>query len=131
MYETENLILQNRLLSEEVKRRIDQMAAINIVASTVGQSLDLDKTLQTALRAVLEVVNAESGGISLVDQDTQDVVLRAQQGWLHDFVNVPMRIPFGKGMSGRVITSDDALVYNDLDGTEEYAVPSFRDEHFR
>ncbi|MFN8376081.1 MAG: ATP-binding protein [Anaerolineae bacterium] len=131
MHETENLILQNRLLSEEVKRRIDQMAAINIVASTVGQSLDLDQTLQTALRAVLEVVNAEAGGISLIDIETKDVVLRAQQGWLHDFVNVPMRIPFGKGMSGQVIANDDVIVNNNLDGTEDYAVPSFRDEHFR
>jgi PAS domain S-box-containing protein len=129
--DTENLILQNRLLSEEVKRRIDQMAAINIVASTVGQSLDLDQTLHTALRAVLEVVNAESGGISLIEPETQDVVLRAQQGWLHDFVSMPMRIPFGKGMSGRVVANDNVIVNNNLDGTEDYAVPSFRDEHFR
>ncbi|NWF67841.1 MAG: GAF domain-containing protein [Chloroflexi bacterium] len=131
MNEAEYLILQNRLLSEEVKRRIDQMAAINIVASTVSQSLDLDRTLETALRAVLEVVNAESGGISLIDAETQDVVLRAQRGWLHDFVSMPMRIPFGKGMSGRVIREDNVVVNNNLDGSEEYAVPSFRDEHFR
>jgi two-component system phosphate regulon sensor histidine kinase PhoR len=42
-----------------------------------------------------------------------------------------MRIPLGRGASGRVIASNDAVVYNNLDGTEDWAVPSFREEHFR
>jgi len=127
----QSLLLQNRLLTEEVKRRIDQLAAINTVAATVSQSLDLNRTLKTALQAVLDVVGAEAGGISLIDERAGEVVLRAQQGWLHDFVATPMRIPLGKGMSGKVIASNDVVLDNDLDGTEELAVPSFREEHFR
>ena len=131
MQDIQSLLLQNRLLTEEVKRRIDQLAAINTVAATVSQSLDLDRTLKTALQAVLEVVGAEAGGISLIDERAGEVVLRAQQGWLHDFVTAPMRIPLGKGMSGRVISNNDVVLDNDLDGTEELAVPRFLDEHFR
>lgn len=127
----QSLLLQNRLLTEEVKRRIDQLAAINTVAATVSQSLDLDKTLKTALKAVLDVVGAEAGGISLIDEQAAEVVLRAQQGWPHDFVSTPMRIPIGKGMSGKVILSNDVVVDNDLDGKEELAVPRFLDEKFR
>jgi NtrC-family two-component system sensor histidine kinase KinB len=127
----QSLLLQNRLLTEEVKRRIDQLAAINMVAATVSQSLDLDQTLKTALRAVLDVVGAEAGGISLIDDEAQEVVLRAQQGWIHDFVTTPMRIPLGKGMSGEVIEQNEVILDNDLDGTEHLAVPSFHDEKFR
>ena len=127
----QSLLLQNRLLTEEVKRRIDQLAAINTVAATVSQSLDLDKTLKTALKAVLDVVSAEAGGISLIDEPAGEVVLRAQQGWPHDFVSPPMRIPLGKGMSGRVILTNDVVVDNDLSGTEELAVPRFLEEKFR
>jgi PAS domain S-box-containing protein len=127
-----SLIEQNRQLSEEVKRRIDQITAINAVASAVGNSLDLDKTLETALQTVLSVVGAEAGGISLIDENANELVLRAQEGWLHDFVVTnPMRIPMGEGMSGEVITQDTMIAYNNLDGTESYAVPSFRKEHFR
>ncbi len=129
--ETEQLILQNRLLMQEVRRRIDQLGAINTVAAAVAQSLDLDRTLQTALRAVLDLVKAEAGGISLIDEGNREVVLRAQQGWLHDFVSLPMRVPYGQGMSWQVINRDEMVVYNDLDGTEEFAVPSFKEEHFR
>jgi two-component system phosphate regulon sensor histidine kinase PhoR len=95
------------------------------------QSLDLDRTLETAITTVLGIVGAEAGGISLIDEDAGEVVLRAQRGWVQDFVTHPMRIPLGRGASGRVITSNDAVVYNNLDGTEEWAVPSFREEHFR
>lgn len=126
-----SLIEQNRLLSQEVKRRIDQMAAINAVASVVGESLDLDKTLETALQVVLDVVGAEAGGISLIDEKSNELVLRAQQGWLQDFVSNPMRIPLGEGYSGQVIRDNDVIVNNNIDGTEEYAVPSFREERFR
>lgn len=131
MQDIESLLLQNRLLTEEVKRRIDQLAAINTVAATVSQSLDLDRTLKTALRAVLNVVGADAGGISLIDRKAGEVVLRAQQGWTYDFVSPPMRIPFGKGMSGKVIDSDDVVLDNSLDGTEELAVPRFMEENFR
>jgi PAS domain S-box-containing protein len=132
VYDAKNLVIQNRLLTEEVKRRVDQLAAINTVAATVSQSLDLNRTLETALQAVLDIVEAEAGGISLIDSESGEVVLRAQKGWIHDFVKQqPMRIPFGKGMSGKVITHDDVVVDNDLDGNEEIAVPSFRNEHFR
>jgi PAS domain S-box-containing protein len=133
VYDPETLIIQNRLLSEEVKRRIDHMAAINIVAQAVAQTLDLDQTLETALSAVLEVVGAEAGGISMIDEEAGEIVLRAQRGWQHDFVvRAPMRIPLGsKGMSGRVISTDSIVVHNNLNGTEEYAFPGFRDEGFR
>lgn len=130
--DTQNLINQNLRLARELKQRIDQLAAIGTVATTVSQSLDLDLTLSTALQAVLDIVGAEAGGISLIDEQAGEVVLRAQQGWSQDFVNTrPMRIPLGKGMSGQVIANDDVVVNDDLTGSEQLAVPSFHDEHFR
>ena len=79
-----------------------------------------------------EVVDAEAAGISLIEDETKTVVLRAQRGWIHDFVVTnPMRIPAGQGLSGQVINNNDLIVYNDMDGTEEFAVPSFKEEHFR
>jgi len=127
-----NLLLQNELLNQEIKRRVDQISAINTVAATIGLSLDLNVTLNTALEAVSQVVGAEASGISLIDEAAGEVVLRAQLGWINDFVvDNPMRIPLGKGMSGEVINNDDAVVHNNLRADEEYAVPSFGDEHFR
>ncbi len=132
MHDYQNLLAQNRLLSEEVKRRVDHLAAINTVAASVSQSLDLNETLTTALRTVLDITGAEAGGISLIDRAANEVVMRAQAGWTQDFVQSnPMRIPIGKGMSGQVILNDDVVVDNDLDGSKPLAVPRFYDEPFR
>jgi PAS domain S-box-containing protein len=130
--EQSNLLVQNQLLTEEIQRRAEQISAINAIAAAVSHSLDLNKTLDTALEAVTHVVDAEAAGISIIDEDANEVVLRAQLGWINDFVvDNPMRIPLGIGMSGKVITSDDVLVFNNLNGDENYAVPSFREEDFR
>ncbi|HRF95410.1 MAG TPA: hypothetical protein PLZ51_09450, partial [Aggregatilineales bacterium] len=84
----------------EIKRRTNQMAAIKVVTSMVGQSLDLEKTLATALEIAVEIVDAEASGISLIDHEAGELVLRAQRGWINDFVVTnPMRIPLGMGMS--------------------------------
>ncbi len=131
MVDTQGLVHQNLRLAQELKDRIDQLAAIGTVAAAVSQSLDLDLTLSTALNAVLDVVGAQAGGISLIDEASGEVVLRAQQGWRLDFVNPPMRVPVGQGMSGRVIASDNVLFENDFTEAEHLAVPSFHEEHFR
>lgn len=125
---SDSLLRRNELLSQEIRRRVDQLSALNTVAASVSQSLDLQATLQTALQAVLRVILVDSAGISLVDEAASELVLRAQHGWHHDFVSQPMRVPLGRGMSGFVVANDEVLVTGDLTGDPRLAVPEFADE---
>ena len=113
------------MLSEEIRRRVDQLSALNTVAATVSQSLDLKITLETALDAVLKVIPVDSSGISLVDESAQELVLRAQRGWRYDFVSQPMRIPLGQGMSGVVVNNDEVLVTGDISDDPRLHVREF------
>ncbi len=126
--DVDSLLQRNQQLSQEIRRRVDQLSALNTVAAAVSQSLDLQVTLQTALKAILKVIPVDSAGISLVDEAAGELVLRAQHGWRHDFVTQPMRIPLGKGMSGYVVANDEVLVTGDLSGDPRLAVPEFADE---
>jgi len=125
---SDSLLRRNELLSQEIRRRVDQLSSLNTVAATVSQSLDLQATLQTALQAVLKVIPVDSAWISLVDEAAGELVLRAQHGWYRDFVTQPMRIPLGRGMSGFVVANDEVLVTGDLTGDPRLAVPEFSDE---
>ena len=125
------LLQQNRLLTEEIQRRVRQLAAINTVAATVSQSLDLDVTLNTALDAVLSVIQVDAAGISLVDEAARQLVLRAQRGWKHDFVSKPMSIPLGQGLSGLAIAEDRLVVTGDVRDDQRLAVPSFNKEEIK
>ncbi len=125
---SDSLVLRNQLLSEEIRRRVDQLSALNTVAATVSQSLDLKVTLKTALDAVLQVIPVDSSGISLVDEASGELVLRAQRGWRYDFVSQPMRIPLGQGMSGMVVSNDEVLVTGDVSDDPRLHVREFASE---
>ncbi len=126
--DNQTLLQQNRLLTEEIQRRVSQLAAINTVAATVSQVLDLDLALQTALDAVLGIIGVEAAGISLVDEQSGELVLRAQRGWMLDFVSQPMRIKLGEGLSGEVVTHNKVIVTGDLTDDQRLAVPAFSQE---
>jgi PAS domain S-box-containing protein len=126
--DNQTLLQQNRLLTEEIQRRVSQLAAINTVAATVSQVLDLDLALQTALDAVLGIIGVEAAGISLVDEQSGELVLRAQRGWTLDFVSKPMRIKLGEGLSGEVVAHNKVIVTGDLTDDQRLAVPAFSQE---
>ncbi len=126
------LIRENHQLKTELERRSNQLIAVIAVAKDVSQTLDLNLTLEKALETVVQTTGAVATGISLIDDQTNEIVLRAQKGWFQDFVHQkPMRIPLGKGLSGRVVSNNEVIVNNDLDEHEQLAVPSFHDEKFR
>ncbi|MCZ7545163.1 MAG: ATP-binding protein [Anaerolineae bacterium] len=128
MGDQNSLIHQNRALIAEVKQRVDQLEAINTVAAIVSQSLDLDVVLETALEAVLSVIHVDAAGISLIEEETGDLVLRAQRGWTRDFVSMPMRVPVGEGLSGQAVQEDRVIITGNLSGDERLAFPAFGEE---
>jgi PAS domain S-box-containing protein len=122
-------VLRKRDLAAELKRQTGQLAAINSVTAAVSQSLDLNVTLQTALDAVLSVIPVEASGISLIDEQAGELVLRAQRGWRKDFVTAfPMRIKLGQGMSGLVIANDEVLITGDVTNDPRLVFPAFTEE---
>ncbi|MCL4877956.1 MAG: GAF domain-containing protein [Anaerolineae bacterium] len=126
--ETARLLFQNRVLTEEIRRRVDQLAAINSVAAMVSQSLNLDETLSHALDSVLHIIPVKAAGISLINDDEGELVLRAARGWKHDFVTEPMRMKLGEGLSGYVIEHDELVVTGDVSNDPRIAVPAFMNE---
>ncbi|HVO43605.1 MAG TPA: ATP-binding protein [Aggregatilineales bacterium] len=115
-------------LDDEVKRRTQQLAVINKVADTLSQQLDLKVTLQAALEAVLSVIPVDASGISLVDEQAGELVMRAQHGWYNDFVTQPMRIKLGTGLSGHVVSTGEVVVTGDPSKDPRHASPSFAQE---
>jgi len=130
-HDTDSLIYRNQMLTQEIRRRVDLLAAINTVAATVSQSLDLESTLQTALDAVLGVIKVDAAGISLIDESAGELVLRAQRGWKYDFVTNPMRIPLGQGFSGMAINNDEVVVTGDLSDDPRLYVREFAEERIQ
>ena len=56
-------------VKKEARRREKELEALNEVALAVGQSLDLDKVLDNALKSVIKIGNFDVGFIYLLNQD--------------------------------------------------------------
>jgi len=120
--------IESAWLYTESQRRAEYMAILNSMSATVSQSLDLEATLWAALDKSLEVVGVEAGAISLVDDDTQELVIRVHRGWRqNDLVN-NLRVKLGEGLSGQAVLSGEVVVTGSLDDEPRLAVPKVRDE---
>ncbi len=117
--------VRQRKLADELKRQTGQLKAINNVITAASESQDLKQTLQAALDAALSVVPIEASGISLVDEQADELVMVAQRGWKYDFVTRPMRVKLGEGLSGLAIKTGDVVITGDLSGDPRLAVPAF------
>jgi GAF domain-containing protein len=123
--------IENARLYVEVKRRADHMAALNRVSATVSQSLDLETTLTTALDKALEVVGFEAGAISLVEEETQELVIRVHRGWRQQDLASNMRVKLGQGLSGQAVLTGEVIVTGSLEHESRLAVPQVRNEGVR
>ncbi len=73
--------VQERQRAEaEIIQRNAGLAALNAIAATISQSLELETILNTALEMTLSVLEMEVGAIFLLDQDTEDLTIRAFLG---------------------------------------------------
>ena len=104
---TRGRVMQQRALAR-------QLAALNTVATVVGRSLELDEILAGALETTLEVLGVEAGGIYLLDEREDVLILAAHRGLSAEFAADIDQLRAGEGFSGQVIQSGEPLVIDDV-----------------
>ncbi|GAI36017.1 unnamed protein product, partial [marine sediment metagenome] len=92
---------------EQDKKRL---SALNAIGAILSQSLELEPVLNGAFEKVLETMNLKAeGGIFLLDEETQELVLTAHHGLSPEFVEQEKRIPMGECLCGLVAQSGELL----------------------
>ena len=115
--------LQNAHLYADARRHAEEMAALNTVAGRLGQSLELQEVLETAMEEVIRVLGVNASAISLVDQGEEELLLCAQRG-LH-FPHVGTRVRIGEGLSGHVALTGEVLITGDISEDPRMMSPGF------
>ena len=101
-------------LEQRVDDRTKELAGLNAIATTVSQSLDLNEILNDALDKTLHVLETESGGIYLLNEETGILTIAAQRGFSPKFVAEVDGLKVGEGFSGHVVQSSQPLVVRDV-----------------
>jgi GAF domain-containing protein len=64
----------------EIKRRNQDLAALNMITTTISQSIGLDQILSATLEQAMKVLEMEGGWLQFMDDDGKTLTLVAQRG---------------------------------------------------
>jgi len=112
--------LENAALFEQVRTRSQQLAALNTVAATVNQSLEIDVILKETLEKVVEILGFDAGWLHIVDPSGKGLYLRAQKGISHELSQALAHRGMGEGISGKVAETGEPLVFEDIQTDPRY-----------
>jgi signal transduction histidine kinase len=106
------LTRQAKDAEQEIRQRSQELSALNAIASTASQSLDLDEILKATLDKVLETIGGEAGAIYLLDQGNNSLVAKVYRGVSPEFVEERMR--WDEGLARRGLRSGEPIVVEDI-----------------
>jgi PAS domain S-box-containing protein len=108
-------IAERRRAEEEIQQRNQDLAALNMIATTIGQSIGLDQILNATLDRAMNVMDMDGGWVQLLDDDGRTLTLAAQRGIPEAAIEKIKRIKLAesgsdKGAEGAPVLQIDAVM---------------------
>ncbi|MFC1910053.1 GAF domain-containing protein [Chloroflexota bacterium] len=98
------------------------LLALNAVTGAVCQSLDLDTVLSKALEKTLEIMNRNTGGILIWNEEKQMLCYRVHHGLSNDYAQGICLLP-DQGIAGKVAKTGKPIMVNDISQDPRSAYP--------
>jgi len=92
---------ESRRAEDQIKQQLKHMAALRAVDMAITASMDLPLTLRVLLEQVTAQLNVDAASILLLEENTQQLVYAAGQGFLTPAIR-DVQLQIGRGFSGRV-----------------------------
>jgi PAS domain S-box-containing protein len=106
-------ITEHKEAEEAVRRRNEELTALNAIATTIGQTLDLDHILNATLDKVLELTGMDGGWIQLLDEKTGSLRPVAHRNIPAEMIDALTDFRLGEGLTGAVAQSGQPLAAGD------------------
>ena len=107
-------VTEVKRLEQQIREANQNLLALNAIASTVSQSLDLDTILNSALDKVLELMKGNTGGILLLDEESQTLSYRVYRGLSKEFVQEIDGLRLGEGIAGRAAQLEKPIYVDNI-----------------
>ena len=116
-------ITERKQAEESIRWRNTELAALNAIAVTMGQSLNLDEILNDTLDKVLEVLGVEVGSILLINKETKNLKVAVHRGMSEKFVKKIADIKVGESLPVKVVQSGKPTVMGDISKVAQLGKP--------
>ena len=101
-------------LEQRVADRTRELAILNAIGANVNESLDLYDTLERILDETMGLLNLEVGEICLLDEESDELVIRTERGLSHEFVRLANRRKISEILPEHNVSSDEPVIENDV-----------------
>ena len=118
-------------LREESLSRNREMEALQAVGALVSRSTDIDQMLQRVLEKVLQITGLSRGCMYLLDEEQQQLFVRAHSGASETAIEGLDGLRIGEGFGGRVAETGEPLFIPDMSKDPRLARSIVLDEGFR
>ena len=124
-------ILENNRLNAEAKDNIEKLGKLMSLGSHMGELLDPDEIFRFILDRSAELLAAERGSLMLLNERTEELIIKVSKGFAPDHAG--RRPRSGEGIAGKVIAAGAAIRVEDMENDErlsqkkrpEYKTKSF------
>lgn len=124
-------ISEKREKEAELLMRMKEISTLNAIALVLSETCELDALLNRTLDKILEMTETEAGGICLLDERRQELILRVHRGLSPKVVETSTAIRVGQGISGRVAATKKPVIIEDLAADKRLTRPLLLREGFR
>jgi PAS domain S-box-containing protein len=104
---------ETKEMESKIAKANADLSTLNAIASVVTQSLDIDTILSNALDKTLEILKRSTGGILLLDEESQMLCYRAHRGLSNNYVG-EICLGLGEGIAGKVAQTGKAILVEDI-----------------
>jgi signal transduction histidine kinase len=100
-------------LPHDLKKRVEELAVLNEMSTSLSSTLDLDEVLTLIMERINAVLKVEAGSLLLIDDKTEELVFQIALGEKAEGVK-PFRLQMGQGIAGYVAQSGEPLMISDV-----------------
>jgi putative methionine-R-sulfoxide reductase with GAF domain len=90
-----------------------QLTALNQIAGTVSQSLDLSQVLNSAIDSVVDVMQVDIAWIYLLNEEAGELTMSVYRGVAEEVVKGVDKLKVGEGFNGQVAQTGEPMLVED------------------
>jgi signal transduction histidine kinase/HAMP domain-containing protein len=102
--------VENAHLFSELQRHDKTLEALYTIDRVISQTLDIDTIFRDSLSKTLEVTGTEAGGIYVLGEDGETLILKNHLGISPELAQTFSKIKVGTGVSGMAVSSDKPVI---------------------
>jgi signal transduction histidine kinase len=107
-------------LFRQSETRSQQLSVLNTIGAAVSQSLNLDVVLREAIEKMTEALDFDASWIYIRDPSGEELRLEAYKGLDEEMARSMDHRKLSAGVSGRIFTTGERLVFEDIQNDLEY-----------